>query len=103
MGEVWTERYRPKEFSEIFGQEDIVLKILKDQIAQTYPGEEFELKVVGWSVKELDVEVNCSKALYVKFKLYPFGWRDWKNYKPRLSTYWTEKGLFDRIVHWINH
>ncbi|MFC1686036.1 replication factor C small subunit [Nanoarchaeota archaeon] len=26
MGELWTERYRPKEFSEIFGQEDIVDK-----------------------------------------------------------------------------
>jgi len=26
MGELWTERYRPKEFSEIFGQEDIVAK-----------------------------------------------------------------------------
>lgn len=27
MGELWTEKYRPKEFSEIFGQEDIVSKV----------------------------------------------------------------------------
>ena len=24
MSELWTEKYRPKEFSELFGQEDIV-------------------------------------------------------------------------------
>jgi hypothetical protein len=86
-----------------YEQEEKFLKTLKEQIAETYTGEEFQLKVVGWSADELNVEVNSNKALYIKFKLYPFGRRDWKNHKPRLSTYWTEKGIFDRIIHWVNH
>jgi hypothetical protein len=86
-----------------YEQEEKVLKILKEQIAGTYPGEDFELKVVGWSAKELNVEVNSNKSLYIKFKLYPLGWRDWKNYKSHLITYWTEKGIFDRIIHSITN
>ena len=76
-------------------KEDSLISVMKHEISQNYPNEEFELTDRGGSLTKILQTVYCNKSLSDKFDLY---YRDkenyfdqWKPFRLSLTTYWIKQ------------